>query len=627
MGADGADVAAGATLPESAAERSSEPGTLPEPGTPLDAAEEAELEDYLEDCCKWTIFEDTEDEIRYLRRRSDVLSRAFQAARVEISRLQEAGLSIQEAFEELQQEFRQAVGDAAYWQALAEARAEELEALTVSPKAEVSEVAVAVAGAEPAAGPPPETAEQSPQEQPQESRQSPEPSQQSDVSPREPEPKELRGTMRERLLVAVTEAAEAEVLAQVTAGGLPREANTAEEVSTVAIVPADVAPTVASSANEAAVPVPTTAAAESPGVCGPEAPAVEAREEVVETQQERIERERRELREALRAAAQEAARAEAERMGRAAALAALAGPPCGTPTSRRGSDASSGHGARDWEAVNRELLGAACSLGTNVPGTPRSPSPRLSPHVLKANTPHQFEPPLPPPGSSPVASAAGTPPHYSRASSPLRPSSVVGSMTGSGYAESVGPSASASGFTGLMARRVLFTAKYGPGSAPRRCTGLGKPSRRGAGPAGGGASSGSRAAGGAFAAPAGSREAGAAPSSGVSRSSNNSREVSAAAVKSRSPRLSALVDLWEEKQRLAASPPKVASSGRQPDVHYTVGGTPPRRSSPAPFSPPRGSAAAMTRRPAPWEECGVDDRGGRLGEGLDVRMRYATACR
>merc|ERR1719440_2250395 len=91
--------------------------------------EEAELEDYLDDRFKWTIFEDVEDEISYLRRRGDVLVRSLLRQRAEIARLHEAGVCIQEAYEGLQQEYRQAVGDAAYWQALAEAKAEELEAL------------------------------------------------------------------------------------------------------------------------------------------------------------------------------------------------------------------------------------------------------------------------------------------------------------------------------------------------------------------------------------------------------------------------------------------------------------------------------------------------------------------
>jgi len=85
-----------------------------------------ELEEFLSDGCRWTIFEDTEDEIRHLKRRGDVLSAALLATQAKVSRLQDAGVSLQEAYEALQQQFRQVVGDTAYWKALAEARAEQL---------------------------------------------------------------------------------------------------------------------------------------------------------------------------------------------------------------------------------------------------------------------------------------------------------------------------------------------------------------------------------------------------------------------------------------------------------------------------------------------------------------------
>jgi len=85
-----------------------------------------ELEEFLSGICRWTIFEDTEDEIRHLERRGDVLSAALLATRAEVSRLHDAGVSLQEAYEALQQQFRQVVGDTAYWKALAEARSEEL---------------------------------------------------------------------------------------------------------------------------------------------------------------------------------------------------------------------------------------------------------------------------------------------------------------------------------------------------------------------------------------------------------------------------------------------------------------------------------------------------------------------
>merc|ERR1719456_1475069 len=80
-----------------------------------------------EDQCRWTIFEDLEDELRYHRRRSRALCcfvRAYAALREDYDRLQEGGLGLQDAYEQLQDELREAVGDAAYWRELAEARAE-----------------------------------------------------------------------------------------------------------------------------------------------------------------------------------------------------------------------------------------------------------------------------------------------------------------------------------------------------------------------------------------------------------------------------------------------------------------------------------------------------------------------
>lgn len=100
--------------------------------------EEAELEAYLDDRCKWTIFEDAEDEVRYLRRRCDVLSRGVLAARAEARELHRAGYSLQEAYDVLRLELQEAIGDVAYWQELAEARAEELTAARASAQAKSS---------------------------------------------------------------------------------------------------------------------------------------------------------------------------------------------------------------------------------------------------------------------------------------------------------------------------------------------------------------------------------------------------------------------------------------------------------------------------------------------------------
>jgi hypothetical protein len=80
-----------------------------------------------EDQCRWTIFEDMEDELSYHRRRSRALCcfvRAYASLREEYDRLQEGGLGLQDAYEQLQDELREAVGDAAYWRELAEARGE-----------------------------------------------------------------------------------------------------------------------------------------------------------------------------------------------------------------------------------------------------------------------------------------------------------------------------------------------------------------------------------------------------------------------------------------------------------------------------------------------------------------------
>eukprot|EP00933_Yihiella_yeosuensis_P018609 TRINITY_DN15210_c1_g1_i1.p1 TRINITY_DN15210_c1_g1~~TRINITY_DN15210_c1_g1_i1.p1 ORF type:complete len:513 (-),score=128.83 TRINITY_DN15210_c1_g1_i1:44-1582(-) len=87
---------------------------------------EEELQELLDDRERWTIFEDAEDEVYYLRRRGDVLAHALIEARAEISHLHKAGVRLQDAFESLQLEFREVAGEIVYWKALAEAREEEL---------------------------------------------------------------------------------------------------------------------------------------------------------------------------------------------------------------------------------------------------------------------------------------------------------------------------------------------------------------------------------------------------------------------------------------------------------------------------------------------------------------------
>mmetsp|Transcript_724 Transcript_724/g.1944 ORF Transcript_724/g.1944 Transcript_724/m.1944 type:complete len:301 (+) Transcript_724:57-959(+) len=107
------------------AEMSSETPTAMEAdseGRPA-GAEEAELDEYLEDASCWKCFEDMEDEVHYLRHRGDSLARGLIAAREEIARLHEAGHRLQKAYESLHQQFREVSADTVYWQSLAEARA------------------------------------------------------------------------------------------------------------------------------------------------------------------------------------------------------------------------------------------------------------------------------------------------------------------------------------------------------------------------------------------------------------------------------------------------------------------------------------------------------------------------
>jgi len=85
-----------------------------------------DVEDYIHDDRKWTVFEDAEDEIKYLRRRGDVLSKSLLACRSELSRLYEAGIALQTKFEANLKDVREAKGEIAYWRALAEAAQKEL---------------------------------------------------------------------------------------------------------------------------------------------------------------------------------------------------------------------------------------------------------------------------------------------------------------------------------------------------------------------------------------------------------------------------------------------------------------------------------------------------------------------
>lgn len=84
----------------------------------------------LEDACRWTIFEDLEDELKHHKKRSRVLGH-FAKAVIELTeenaRLQEAGCDLQDAFEKLKGDAVEAAGDAAYWKTLAEDHKEQLE--------------------------------------------------------------------------------------------------------------------------------------------------------------------------------------------------------------------------------------------------------------------------------------------------------------------------------------------------------------------------------------------------------------------------------------------------------------------------------------------------------------------
>jgi len=76
----------------------------------------------VEDQCKWTIFEDLEDELRYHKKRSRALGhfvRAFLTLRKECEGLHEAGASLQDSYDRLFEENKEAIGDLAYWRELA----------------------------------------------------------------------------------------------------------------------------------------------------------------------------------------------------------------------------------------------------------------------------------------------------------------------------------------------------------------------------------------------------------------------------------------------------------------------------------------------------------------------------
>jgi len=65
----------------------------------------------VEDQCRWTIFEDLEDELKYHRRRSRALCcfvRAYSSLREERDRLQTAGLGLQEMYEQMEDELNDA---------------------------------------------------------------------------------------------------------------------------------------------------------------------------------------------------------------------------------------------------------------------------------------------------------------------------------------------------------------------------------------------------------------------------------------------------------------------------------------------------------------------------------------
>lgn len=85
----------------------------------------------VDDMAKWTIFEDLEDELAYHRRRSralchfvramGVLRKDVKSLRQENKELNDVGADLQEAYERLLDEVREASGEAAYWRELAAA--------------------------------------------------------------------------------------------------------------------------------------------------------------------------------------------------------------------------------------------------------------------------------------------------------------------------------------------------------------------------------------------------------------------------------------------------------------------------------------------------------------------------
>jgi hypothetical protein len=88
----------------------------------------------LEDQCRWTIFEDLEDELQYHRRRSRALCsfvRAHKALKKERDAalkdrdfFQEKGLELQDQYESLEERLNDAIGDVAYWKELSKASSE-----------------------------------------------------------------------------------------------------------------------------------------------------------------------------------------------------------------------------------------------------------------------------------------------------------------------------------------------------------------------------------------------------------------------------------------------------------------------------------------------------------------------
>ncbi|CAK0817450.1 unnamed protein product [Prorocentrum cordatum] len=379
-----------------------------------------ELEAMLEDGQKWTIFEDVDDEVQYLRRRADVLQKGLVASRAEVRKLHAAGAALQDAYEGLQAELRQVVGDAAYWQALSEAYAEDLAAMRGAPAPAAGAECPPAASAQDAA-PSPATAAAEPAAA--------------------PEPASAQG-----------------------AAAAPAE---------VAVPPELAAPMVASSSLEAAGAA-AHARQEGPGAADD-----------------------RSRREALRAAAAEAAahveasrwRRLAEQRGQELVLMRTVGCASASPTGRAAYP-SAGATLQDFasasctsSSTSLPSAGLASGEGASADQLARTP-PRCHPldlgAVLGGSPPGSVRSAKAPSSAGRSSTVLGL--HPGPSSAALCGSASARSLRSERSSRSPCPDVSVGGV-----KRALFQPasrsgsgprRFGPGSAPKRCPGLGAPMRR-----------------------------------------------------------------------------------------------------------------------------------------------------